>query len=86
MESCGAQLPWGFVGDLAGARVGGGGLGGPVAGWAVRPSWSAGSGISRCSEWQGPAFCFLNYRRQRGAPSLGLADRAAVALALWSGA
>ena len=40
----------GFVEDLAEARVGGGGLGGPVGGWAVRPSWPAGSGISQCSE------------------------------------
>ena len=40
----------GFVEDLAEARVGGGELGGPVGGWAVRPSWPAGSGISRCSE------------------------------------
>ena len=47
----------GFVGDLAGARVGGEELGGPVGGWAVRPSWSAGSGIPRCSEWQAPQGC-----------------------------
>ena len=46
-----------FVGDSAEARVGEEALDGPVGGWAVRPSWSAGSGISRCSEWHAPRGC-----------------------------
>ena len=59
------------------------GLGWGGGGWVVL--W----GVGRCGR-RGPrgqeSLGVLSGRRHRGATSLGLAGRAAVALALWSGA
>ena len=77
MGSCGSQLPWGFCGGFGGGSGGGGGD------WVVL--W----GVGRCGR-RGPrgqeSLDALSGRRHEGASSLGLAGRAAVALALWGGA